>query len=187
MNYDLPTAVEVSGVTYEIRSDYRAILDIMEALSDAELNDQERSFVVLDIFYPAFSEMPQGAYQEAIEKLFWFINGGEDKAQKKKSAKLMDWCQDFPRIVAPINRVIGQDVRSMKYLHWWSFQAAYMEIGDCLFAQIVGIRSKKAKGKKLDKAEQEFYKNNRHLIDLKTTYTEAENEIINQWTAKAPM
>ena len=59
--------------------------------------------------------------------------------------------------------------------------SAYQEIGDCLFAQIVGIRRKLARGKKLDKSEQEFYRNNRQLVDFKRKYTEMENDILSMW------
>ena len=57
-----------------------------------------------------------------------------------------------------------------------------MEIGDCLFAQIVRIREKKAKRKPLDKSDKEFYKRNRHLVDMKTGYTQSENELLKLWT-----
>ena len=84
-------------------------------------------------------------------------------------------------IVAPVNRVMGKEVRSMKYLHWWTFIGAYQEIGDCLFAQIVGIRQKLANGKSLDKSERDFYRNNRNLVDLKQRYTAWENDKIREW------
>lgn len=179
--YDLPKSLEVCGETYEIRSDYRAVLDICAALSDIELSDQEKAFVTLSIFYPDFENMPQEHYQAAIERCFWFIDCGSDEDRTKKAPKLMDWEQDFQYIVAPINRVIGKEIRSAEYLHWWTFVSAYYEIGDCTFAQIVRIRDKKAKGKKLDKAEQEWYKNNRKLVDFKHTYTDGEKEILKQW------
>ena len=180
MMYHLPQSLTVCGSEYEIRSDYRAVLDICTALSDPELSDQEKAMILLDVFYPGFCEMPQAHYQEAIQKCFWFINCG-DEQQTKKAPKLMDWEQDFAYIVAPINRVIGQEIRAIPYLHWWSFISAYYEIGDCLFAQIVSIRNKKARGKKLDKWEQEFYQNNRALVDLKQRYTEAEEYLLKQW------
>ena len=59
-----------------------------------------------------------------------------------------------------------------------------METGDCVFAQIIRIRSLRAKGKKLDKADQEWYRQNRHLVDIKQTYTEAKNEILKEWGMK---
>ena len=42
-----------------------------------------------------------------------------------------------------------------------------MEIGESLFSNIVHIRQKKAKGKKLEKWELDFYKENQSLIDFK--------------------
>ena len=57
-----------------------------------------------------------------------------------------------------------------------------MEIGDCLFAQIIRIREKRALGKPLDKADKEFYRKNRDIIDLKTQYTDTEQELLKAWT-----
>lgn len=184
MNYELPTSVEVGGKEYAIRSDYRAVLDIMAALSDADLDDMERAYAVLSIFYPDLEEMPdeEAIYKEAVEKCFWFINGGETEREKTKQPQLVDWNMDLPRIIPPINKVLGGEVRALDYLHWWTFLGAYMELGDCLFAQIVGIRLKKAKGKKLDKSEQEFYNKNRDIIDIKKHYTKTQNEILDRFT-----
>lgn len=181
MRYDLPTAVEVNGTEYRVRSDYRDILTIIEALSDAELNEQDKAETMLDIFYTDFSEMPQSDYEDAIRQCVKFINCGEKQREEKRGPKLMDWQQDFPLIVAPVNRVLGQEVRSVEYLHWWTWVSAYQEIGDCTFAQVVSIRSKRAKGKKLDKSEQEFYKQNRQLVDFKRQYTEQDEDVISRW------
>lgn len=131
----LPTRLEVCGVEYEIRSDYRAVLDIFAAIADPELNDQERQFAALDILYPGFDEMPIEHYREAVERCFWFINGGDDD-QERQHVKLMDWEQDFKYIIAPINRITGTEVRSVEYMHWWTFIAAYYEIGDCTFVSV---------------------------------------------------
>lgn len=76
---------------------------------------------------------------------------------------------------------MGQEIRALPYLHWWTFVGAFQEIGDCLFAQIIGIRQKLAKGKTLDKGEKDFYRSNRSLIDLKLKYTERENDLIRRW------
>ena len=40
-----------------------------------------------------------------------------------------------------------------------------------MFTTVINIRNKLNKGKKLDKVEKEFYKENRTLIDLKTKYS----------------
>lgn len=173
MNYALPTTQIVGGIEYEIRSDYRAVLDICAALNDPELSDIEKAEVALTIFYPDCVSIPNGDLQEALDACFAFIACGEENSNIK-SVKLMDWEQDFRFIAPAINRVLGQEIRAVTYLHWWTFVSAYYEIGDCLFAQIVGIRDKKAHGKRLDKSEQEWYRKNRELIDFKRTYTSAE-------------
>ena len=183
MMYELPTSLVICGVTYEIRSDYRAVLDICTALSDVELSDQERSLAALNIMYPDFEDMPVEHYAEAIKKCFWFIDCGSEEDQTRKAQKLMDWEQDFQYIIAPINRIIGAEIRAMDYLHWWSFISAYYEIGDCTFAMIVRIRDKKARGKPLDKQEQEWYNRNRHMVDFKRSYTETEKDTLKVWGA----
>ena len=181
MMYELPTSIEIGGKEQEIRSDYRAILDICVALSDASLGYDEKCLDALDIFYLNFEEIPQEYYEESLQKCFWFINCG-DKNKGQKSPKLMDWEQDFKYIVAPINRVAGKEIRSIEYMHWWTFISYYYEIGECLFAQIVRIREKKAKGKALDKSDKEFYRKNRDLVDIKTHYSDEENDLVKMWT-----
>lgn len=177
----LPTKVEVSGTEYEIRSDFRAVLDILTALSSKELDEREKALVSLEIFYPEFVEIPVRDYQEALNQCFRFIDRGREIRPKKKEPVLMDWTQDFDLIIAPVNRIAGREIRAEEYVHWWTFLSWYAEIGDCLFAQVVRIRDKKARGKALDKQDREFYRRNRDIVDLKTAYTEAEKDVLAAW------
>lgn len=189
MIFDLPTKLDIRGTEFDVRYDYRVILEIFSALNDPELTESDKLLAVLVMFYPQFDDLPYEDYQEAIDKCFWFINCGEEE-ESKKAPKLVDWEQDFKYIVAPINRVYGTDIRSVQYdknansggLHWWTFMSCYYEIGDCLFAQIVRIRNAKAKGKPLDKTDRDWYRQNRNLVDFKTKYSSAEDEILKQWT-----
>lgn len=190
MSYELPKSVAISGRDFAIRYDFRVILEMFEAMNDPALTDQERALTVLQMFYVDFDGLED--YEAALRECFWFINGGKHEQTRKKKARLVAWEQDFPYIVAPINRVLGYDARSVEYdphanaggLHWWTFLSAYMEIGDCLFAQIVSVRDKKAQGKPLDKTDREFYQKNRDLIDIKTYYTDAEDDLVKQWTGE---
>lgn len=165
--YELPT--ELCGL--KIRSDYRVILDIIEAINDSELNEEEKAMATLQMLYVDWKKIKD--YQEAISLAYWFISVGEVGSSTSKP-KLMDWQQDFKLIVTSINRVLGKEVRSLDYLHWWTFVGAYYEIGESVFSTIIGIRSKKSKGQKLEKHEQEFYLENKDTIDLKTQYTKEE-------------
>lgn len=56
--------------------------------------------------------------------------------------------------------------RRCGYLHWWEFLGAFHGIGDGLFAQVVNIRNKRARGKMLDKSEQEFARENAAVIKI---------------------
>ena len=47
-----------------------------------------------------------------------------------------------------------------------------MSIGDGRLASVLHIRQKKARHKKLEKWEQEFYNENKHLVDFTTPETE---------------
>lgn len=182
MIYDLPKSLTVCGTEYEIRSDFREVLDIIGILNDGELEKQERAFVTLLFFYPGFKKMPVAHYQEAIEQCYWFINGGKhDQPDEKSSPRLLDWEQDFPFIISPVNRVIGHEIRADTYLHWWTFLSAYMEIGECTFAQIVHIRDAKNRGKPLGASDKEWYRRNQDIVDLKTRYTSAEEELFKKW------
>lgn len=182
VTYSLPTSLTVNGTEYAIESDFRRVLDIMELYADPELDENEKAILMLEGLYTDFAEMPYSDYQEACIQASWFIDGGVEETAEK-GPKLMDWSKDFRYIVAPVNRVMGEDVRGMKYCHWWTFLAAWQEIGgDCMFAQIVNIRSKKARGKKLDDSEKEFYRRNRKAIDFEKVYSEEENALLAEWT-----
>ena len=181
MTWELPVNVEIQGTVYAIRTDYRVILDICVALADPELDGQERAAAALEIFYPDFDAMPPEHYEDAVRECCRFINCGQDEDGSRKPPRLVDWEQDFNHIAAPINRVLGQEVRALEYLHWWTFLAAYYEIGDCLFAQVVRIRDRKNRGKPLDKADQEFYRDNQKLVDLKTKFTGQEDAALSRW------
>lgn len=192
MNYGLQTSVKLGGTDYDIRTDFRVVVGIMAALEDAELTDDEKAETALRLFYPELDSIPQELYQEAMDECLHFVSYS-DTGQDKKVPKLVDWDRDIKFIVAPVNRILGFESRAVAYdfdsnsggLHWHTFLSAYMEIGDCLFSQIVAIRSKKAKGKPLDKADREFYRQNKDIIDLPQNISEEENALIDMWTRKA--
>lgn len=180
MMWNLPIAVEIGGKQFAIRNecDYRVVLDVIEALNDEELPMENRMHCALFIFYEDLKGCTD--MQAAAQEMMKIINLGEDCEEEKEETqkpKLMDWGQDFQQLAPPISRVLGYSVRSAKqYTHWWDFVGAYMEIGECTFATIVSIRSKRMKGKPLEKWEQDFYKENKKLIDLKQNLTEEEKE-----------
>lgn len=175
--YGLPTSLTVSGVDYSIRSDFRAALDILIAFSDDELEDNEKAYILLYILYEDFEKIPENSLQEAIDKGSEFLDAGY-KDDGRKHPKTVDWKQDAALIIPSINKVAHTEIRSLDYMHWWTFFAYYMEIGDGLFSSVVNIRQKMQKKETLEKYEQKFYKENRHLIDFenKSQLSDTERE-----------
>ena len=173
--WDLPTSLQVNGVQYAIRTDFRVVLDVLAAMNDPDLfepdaDEEEQNYVrasvMLQILLEDYDSLPAGDYAEECEKAINFIDMGM-KDDGKRKPHTMDWEQDAQIIIPAINRVQGCEIRALPYLHWWSFLGAYMEIGDCLFAQVVNIRQKKQKHQKLEKWEREFYNANRQIVDLR--------------------
>ena len=182
--WKLPTSLNVGGKDYKIRTDYRVILDILASMIDPvifetdmtqEEMQQEKIMTMLQILYIDFDSMPAKDWKEAAEKACDFIDCGI-KDDGKPKPRTMDWEQDAPLIVPAINKSVKIDVRSVKYIHWWTFFGLYMEIGESTFSTVVSIRDKKRRGKKLEKWEQEFYRNNKHLVDLKARRIERSDE-----------
>lgn len=177
----LPVTLVVAEKEWNIRTDYRDILTIMEAYNDPELSSSEKAWVMLSILYVDWNQMPRGAYEDAVKQAIWFLDCGQDRSGQKQQRKLMDWEQDEMILFPAINKAAGFEVRSVEYLHWWSFMGYFMEIDEGTFSTVLGIRQKIAKGKKLEKWEQEFYRKNKEMCDLKTRYSTEEQEEIEYW------
>lgn len=177
--YDLPIAVEINGQPFKIREncDYRIILKCIKALNDTDLTDEQRIQCAIIIFYEDYDLIED--LQTAVDEMLRIISYGEQEDNSTQKPQLMDWDKDFRQLAPPVSRIIGYDVRTPgKYTHWWTFLGGYMEIGECTFATIVSIRAKKQKGKKLEKWEEEFYRDHYDQINLPTKFTKEEKDFL---------
>lgn len=166
----LPKSLVVGDTEYAIRSGFDVALLIFQAYSDPNLSETEKAQVCLMCLY---EEVPINA-DEALKQATWFLDGGDMPKSKKSPVKLMDWEYDQSIYFPAVNKVAGYETRTVDYLHWWSFLGLFNEIGEGLFSQIINIRSKLAKGKKLEKYEREFYNDHKELINIKEKLTDAE-------------
>lgn len=178
MTWDLPISVEIDGKDYKIRNkcDYRVILDVISALNDKETDDETKIRCALFIFYEDMENIKD--IQLAVNEMMKIINLGEEvNPNEPEKPKMMDWEHDYNNVTPPISRVLGYSVRDKNnYTHWYDFVGAYMEIGECYFSQIISIRSKIKKGKKLDEQDRQFYKEHKKEIDLPMELSEEEQE-----------
>ena len=155
--YRLPTKVTVDGLEFNIRErgDFRMVLDCFKALQDVELSEDYRVLASLLIFYNEFNDIydlqeyePQ--LNDLVKEMYRFINGGEDSSPgAERDVTLVDWEQDSQIVCAAVNNVSKQEIRSVDYLHWWTFLGYYMSVGQSVLSTVVGIRDKIAHHKKL--------------------------------------
>lgn len=183
--YTLPTEIIVDNDTLHIRErgDFRVILDCFSALQDSELDKEYRILTAMLIFYDDFESLDQlCAYpnlEKLMEKMFDFFACEEPQANTNKpSPHLINWETDAQLISSAINKVAGKEVRAESYIHWWTFMGYFNAIGVSTFATVMTIRKKIANGKKLEKQEREFKKENPQyfMIDFRDADTIAADE-----------
>ena len=189
--YELPTTVPVKGTVYNIRNkaDYRVILDIIGTYEDVELTEEERIVVSLIMFYECLESVDDifdefntpELLEEAVIEMNKFISLYDEDIGYKTQHKVIDWVQDEQLIVSAINGVAKTEIRALEYLHWWTFISFYMAIGESALATIVGIRDKIARGKKLDKTEKEFKRNNPQYFRWKSEQEQTNQLLLEIW------
>ncbi len=169
--WNLPAQAVIGGRTYPIHPDFRDILEIFSYLDDPALPEYLRWKIALALFYEG--EIPEEDQPEAISYFEDFINCGT-KAHSKPGPKLLDWQQDAPLIVADVNKTAGQEIRALPFLHWWTFLAWFHAIGEGQLSTVVSIRDKLRRGKKLEKWEKDFYRENKGQVDIQKRYSPEE-------------
>ncbi len=114
----LPETLTVGGREYPIRTDYRDVLQVLEAFSDEELEHIEKWIVAVYLLFEDFScaddvlEAVEDGFDlgEAVEQISWFLSVGKPE-EKDRDAPLYDWKQDEQMIFAAVNKVAGREVR----------------------------------------------------------------------------
>ena len=166
--YRLPTKVTVDNLEFNIRErgDFRMVLDCFKALQDEELSEDYRVLASLLIFYNELNDFEdlreyEPQLNELVKEMYKFINGGEEQSPgAERDVTLVDWEQDSQIVCAAVNTVANQEIRSVEYLHWWTFLGYYMSVGQSVLSTVVSIRDKIAHHKKLEAWEKDFKKNN---------------------------
>ena len=163
--YTIPTSITVDGVEYKIRNDgdFRVILDCFRALGDVELTAKERLLAALIIFYVDFNtieDLVSKDVEQLTKEMYNFFNCGSDTVGTKSNKKLVDWEQDEQLICSAVNKVYGKEIRLEPYVHWWTFVGYFTAIGESPISTIIHIRDKMVSGKKLEKHERDYKREN---------------------------
>ncbi len=171
MSWELPTRCTIGGAQYDLHCDFRDVLEIFRYLNDGALPEQLRWRIALALFYEP--QVPPIHWAEALSYMTEFLSYGSGAQQKQP---LLDWERDAPLIVADVNRVAGREIRATPFLHWWTFLGYFYALPPGQLSTVLAIRQKLRRGKKLLDWEQEYYRENRDLVDLPVPLTAREQE-----------
>lgn len=179
----LPEALTVGGMNYPIRTDYRNVLQVLEAFQGPELTQDEKwtvaTYLIFEDFYCAddvWQAIEDGLNQDEVQRqILWFVSAGKPENDIVE-LPVYSWYQDEQIIFSAVNKVAGRETRELEYLHWWTFLGYFNEVGEGTFSFIVGIRNKLNYGKKLEKHEKEFLAKNKELVLMKKPLTKEEQE-----------
>jgi len=167
---NLPTKIKVKDKIFDINSDYRTAINIMQAYEDEELTLSEKNYIMVYNLYK--DEIPEEYYLEASKKACEFLDKPVITQNKDTSSKrVYSFSQDGNYIFSGINSTHKIDLSEKTNLHWWKFMALFMDMDtECFFSELVYYRMRKNKGK-LTKEEKKTYQDMKYLIELE------ENEI----------
>jgi hypothetical protein len=170
----LPNALEVGGKLLPIRTDFRDVLNLFPMFDDPELTELEKSYVACRNLYKC--EISPEDFDEAVEKIYWFIDGGDIPKDDPAPVRILDWEKDERTLMPAISKTVGvPDVRSLPYMHWFTFLGAFGEMGEGLFSMVLNLRRKIADGEKLDEWERKWIQKNKDLVVI---HTKEEEEAI---------
>lgn len=159
--YCLPQWAEIEGRKYPHRTDFREMMTVFSVLNDEEKPELLRWYTAISYFFT--EEIPARHRAAAMEYLADFLTCG---SAGRPGPKLFDWEQDATAIIADINVAAGREVRAEK-LHWWTFLSYFHGIREGQLSNLIAIRQKLRRGEKLEKHEQEFFRDNPEKVRLR--------------------
>lgn len=171
----LPECVEIDGIEYKIRADFRISILFEMMMQDEELSDEEKLLKALELYYPIIPDN----VEEAIDKIKWFYRCGKDivKSNNKihsESIKIYDYEYDDDYIYSAFLNQYNIDLQDIKHLHWWKFKAMFKSLNeDTKIVKIMQYRSIDL-SKIKDKEQNTYYRNMKKLYEIPRSMGEVE-------------
>ncbi len=170
--YQLPEEAVLSQRKYGILPDFRNILRIFQVLG-GDLPEYIRWKIAMGLFY-----VPELAEEDFGEGVSWFCRFIQPEEGVGDGGKVLDWDKDGSAIIAGVNAVAGQEIRSLPFVHWWTFLSWFHAMPPGELSTRISLRQKLRKGQPLEDWEKEYYRENKALVDLRPAYTEEEKREI---------
>lgn len=160
----LPESVQINGVDYKLRTDFRNALRVMLAFEDSDVTPEERGAILLENIYEEVPEDVSAAITMASRFLDGTLEGREEEPREEKP-RLYSFSHDGNYIFAAFQQTHGIDLDTVQ-MHWWKWIALFMDLGqDTTFCNLISMR-KRVKTGKASKEEVKEYRENRDLYEL---------------------
>lgn len=180
----LPTEYE----GFPIDTDFGIGIQIMQALEDEELSQQEQIEAALSLLFltedSKGNPLPIPDAQTAVNGLVWFLtdwNHDNNKAEDK--TKVTDWDIDQWRIYSAFRQHYGINLQKDS-LHFWEFMGLLTTLPECAYTRIIDIRAKKITNK-MGKEEKNMYMRLKEVYALKqpkaVEYTDEQKAAIDEY------
>jgi len=123
-----------------IKSDFRQGLRFFRALADKDLDEGERSMIIVRLFFDKFPKDTSTIWP-FIE---WFISCGADK-KEGSGEQVFDWNVDAGRLYAAFIQTYGINLSDPDVkMHWWVFMELFKALPeDTMLLKVMDIRGKK--------------------------------------------
>ena len=117
----LPKSVEVGGVLYPVKTDFRAVLKLIGAVKQAG-EPGSRLFLILRLYKKKIPPDIQGAVQAVTDFIAGIRSAEKEKEREGSGKQTFSYEKDAPYIVSDFRNYYGIDLLACKYLHWQKFQ-----------------------------------------------------------------
>jgi len=182
----LPQKVEIDNIEYRINYDFRTSILFEIMMQDDELDDKEKIYNALLLYYPVIPDN----LEEAIKQILWFYRGGKEISEGSsgvamgKSTRAYSFEYDDDYIYSAFLTQYGIDLQDIEDLHWWKFKAMFKSLKeDNEIVKIMGYRSMTINSN-MSKEQKDFYSNMKKIYAIplskskKQKVTEIENALM---------
>lgn len=165
---EMPSAVEVGGITYALKTNFREWLQFGYVLE----HDRQ-------LWAGVFSEeIPNKDWSGAVIEFYLSENVTPQKTESS-DRKLLDYILDGDYIVASFQAVYGIDLTTIEYMHWHRFKALIAGLPEnSKLAKIMSYRAWKKQGKYDHDREMAKLEQSWRLPDI---HEDEKREAVLQW------
>lgn len=165
-----PGRVKIGGKLYEINTDFRVCLRIMQAFEDARLLWFEKQAVMCGLLFPIVPDDFEAACKAAVRFL-----DCEKPPTEYTGNRVYSFTRDADYIYSAFLQTFGVDLKDPQtHMHWWKFCAMFGDLSpDTTFENMRLFREKHNRGL-LTKEERQIWTENAELLDLNYEPPDAE-------------